>query len=58
MQQEVQKQEHDKYFEIVQEDFEIFGLTQSEWERFKKGEDYQAFVIQKKVLNLDYEKHT
>ncbi|MEJ7683612.1 MAG: hypothetical protein WKG06_38285 [Segetibacter sp.] len=47
-----------KYFDIVQEDFEIFGLTQSEWERFIKGADYQAFVIQRKTLNLDYEKYT
>lgn len=47
-----------KYFDIVQEDFQIFGLTQSEWERFIKGKDYQAFVIQRKSLNLDYEKHT
>ena len=46
-----------KYFDIVQEDFDIFGLTQSEWERFIKGGDYQAFVIQRKILNLDYEKH-
>ncbi len=38
-----------KYFDIAAEDFEIFGLTKSEWERFIKGKDYQAFVIQKKV---------
>jgi len=47
-----------KYFDIVQEDFEIFGLTQNEWERFIKGEDYRAFAIQRKNLNLDYEKYT
>lgn len=38
-----------KYFDAVQEDFEIFGLAKSEWERFIKGNDYQAFVIQKKI---------
>lgn len=38
-----------KYFDIVEEDFEICGLTKSEWERFISGNDYQAFVIQKKV---------
>jgi hypothetical protein len=38
-----------KYFNLVQEDFEIFGLTKSEWERFIEGNDYKAFVIQKKV---------
>lgn len=47
-----------KYFEIVQEDFEIFGLTQGEWERFIKGNDYKAFVVQIKNVNLNYEKHT
>lgn len=42
-----------KYFEIVQKDFEIFGLTQSEWEHFIKGADYQAFVIQRKNLTFE-----
>lgn len=37
-----------KYFDIVQEDFEIFGLTENEWEPFVKGRNYQAFVVQKK----------
>ena len=47
-----------KYFDIVEADFEIFGQTQSEWERFIKGKDYQAFAIQRKNLNLNYEKHS
>lgn len=47
-----------KYFDIVQADFEIFGLTQNEWERYIKGKDYQAFIIQRKNLNLYYEKHS
>ncbi|MEO5997024.1 MAG: hypothetical protein ABIN89_09810 [Chitinophagaceae bacterium] len=47
-----------KYFDIVQADFEIFGQTQSEWERFLKGKDNEAFVIQRKNLNLNYEKHS
>ena len=47
-----------KYFDIVETDFEIFGQTQSEWERYSKGKDYQAFVIQRKSLNLGYEKHS
>ena len=42
-----------KYFEIVQEDFEIFGLTQNEWEHFIKGKDYQAFVVQRKNLKFE-----
>lgn len=37
-----------KYFDIVQGDFEIFGLTQNEWERFIKGKSYQAFTVQRK----------
>lgn len=37
-----------KYLEIVQEDFEIFGLIQNEWERFLKGKSYQAFIVQRK----------
>ncbi len=37
-----------KYFDIVQEDFEIFGLAENEWERFIKDKNYQAFVVQRK----------
>ena len=37
-----------KYYDIVESDFEIFGQAQSEWERFEKGKDYQAFVVQRK----------
>lgn len=37
-----------KYFDIVHQDFEIFGLTENEWERFIKGKNYQAFVVQRK----------
>jgi hypothetical protein len=37
-----------KYYDIVESDFEIFGQTRSEWERFEKGKDYQAFVVQRK----------
>ena len=37
-----------KFYDIVETDFEIFGLTLSEWERYEKDKDYQAFVIQRK----------
>lgn len=47
-----------KYYDIVEADFEIFGQTQSEWERYKKGGEYQAFVIQRKTVNLRHEKHS
>ncbi|MDR3697741.1 DUF6934 family protein [Mucilaginibacter sp.] len=39
-----------KYFDTAEADFEIFGQTQNEWERYQKGKDYQAFVIQRKNL--------
>jgi hypothetical protein len=42
-----------KYFDIVKEDFEIFGLTENEWERFIKGKNYQAFVVQRKNLKFE-----
>ena len=37
-----------KYFEIVEADFEIYGEMQNEWELYIKGKDYQAFIIQRK----------
>lgn len=37
-----------KYFDFVQADFHIMGEHQSEWEWYKKGEDYQAFAVQRK----------
>jgi len=36
-----------KFYDVVKADFEIFGQTQNEWERYEKGKDYQAFVIQR-----------
>lgn len=47
-----------KYYDIVEADFEIFGQAYSEWERYVKGKDYQAFVIQRKIINLENEKHS
>jgi hypothetical protein len=37
-----------KYYDIVVEDFKIFGQTKSEWEDYEKGKDYEAFVVQRK----------
>jgi hypothetical protein len=37
-----------KYFDIVEEDFEIFGESENEWERFEKNKSYQAFVVKLK----------
>lgn len=39
-----------KYFDIVESDFKMYGQTQSEWESYIKGKDYQAFVIQRKNM--------
>jgi len=39
-----------KYYDIVKNDFEIFGQTQNEWEVFEMGKEYQAFVVQRKKL--------
>lgn len=38
-----------KYFDIVQEDFDIMGEYQNEWEWYEKGTDYQAFAVKRKV---------
>ena len=37
-----------KFYDVVEADFEIFGQAKSEWERYQKGKDYEAFVIQRK----------
>jgi hypothetical protein len=42
-----------KYYDIVKEDFKIFGQSESEWEPYKKGKDYEAFVVQKKSIKFE-----
>ena len=37
-----------KYYDIVVEDFVIFGQAKSEWEDYEKGKDYEAFVVKRK----------
>lgn len=37
-----------RYFDIVEEDFDIMGEEQSEWEWYEKGKDYQAFAVHRK----------
>ena len=37
-----------KYFDIVEEDFDIMGEQQSEWEWYKKGKGYQAFAVHRR----------
>ena len=37
-----------KYFDIVEDDFDIMGERQSVWEWYVKGGDYQAFAVRRK----------
>lgn len=37
-----------KYFDIVEADFDIMGENQNEWEWYKNGNDYQAFAVHRK----------
>lgn len=39
-----------KYFDIVEEDFDIMGEHQSEWEWYEKGKEYQAFAVHRRNL--------
>ena len=41
-----------KYYDMVARDFAIFGQTESEWEQYQKGKDYEAFAVQHKSSNL------
>ena len=37
-----------KYFDIVEEDFDIMGEHLNEWEWYERGKDYQAFSVHRK----------
>jgi hypothetical protein len=37
-----------KYYDTVEQDFEIYGQAEGEWEPYQKGKDYQAFVVRRK----------
>jgi len=37
-----------KYYEIVEEDFIIFGQAESEWEEYIKGNNDEVFIVQRK----------
>jgi hypothetical protein len=37
-----------KYFDIVQNDFDIMGEHHNEWEWYESGKDYQAFAVRRK----------
>ena len=36
-----------KYIDEVQQDFEVQGLLNGEWEYFVKDNDYTAFVVKR-----------
>lgn len=42
-----------KYFEMVEADFNIMGERQNEWEWYEKGKDYQAFAVQRKIIKFE-----
>lgn len=42
-----------KYFKIVETDFDIMGEHQNEWEWYKYGKDYQAFAVRRKTSKFD-----
>lgn len=39
-----------KYFDVVDADFEIMGEANSEWEWYERGKDYQAFAVRRKTV--------
>ena len=47
-----------KYYDNATADFDLFGQALNEWQQYEKGKDYQAFIIRRKLVNLDYEKHS
>lgn len=37
----------------ISRDFHVYGLKGDEWKQFIVGEDYEAFVVTRKVSNFD-----
>lgn len=35
--------------QIIEPDFEIFGLLREEWQPFKKGIEFEAFLVKRKI---------
>ena len=42
-----------KYFDIVEADFNIMGEYKNEWEWYEKGKNYQAFAVQRKFNKFE-----
>ena len=41
-----------KYFDIVNSDYDIMGQYQNEWEWYEKGKNYDAFAVQRKLIKF------
>ncbi len=39
-----------KYFDVVESDFDVYGELENEWELYVKGKNYQGFAVQRKKL--------
>lgn len=39
-----------KYITEVEKDFEVLGMRDNGWHPFKKGEDYEAFLVKRKKM--------
>ncbi len=37
-----------KYLDEIKQDFEIYGELEHGWEKFRKGVDYEAFLVKLK----------
>ena len=45
-------------YEMIKEDFEVFGLRNNQWYPFEKNVDFEAFLIRRKISKFDYEKES
>ena len=41
-----------RFYEEANEDFDIFGLINNEWIEFKKGIDFEGFLLKRKNNDL------
>ncbi|MEP6466461.1 MAG: hypothetical protein ABJB05_09145 [Parafilimonas sp.] len=33
----------------ILEDFEVYGLSDDNWQKFEKGKEYEAFLVKRKL---------
>jgi hypothetical protein len=36
-------------FQEIQTDFEVYGLQKETWRKFEKGQEYEAFLVKRKI---------